>query len=216
MKRLTSLAAIVCLTLSVNLLSAQEIVESTISPQSTEDPVAELTGKIMQRFFPEATLNEHLPNLPLARRAFAQASANAGGWSGPQAWPNFSTMPAMGLGPMQALKPMEASAAAMANIEQQLQQVEAQLSNLNQARNALAPFAARTAAPNASVLPPAGTRTQAIAMSVANGIYSIEAAVDSEEGLQKVRLNGTKSEVEAQIEQLDPAIREALGTQLGL
>lgn len=232
MKRLTLHIAAVTMLLGLHIATAQELPSAAENNATTADPIADLTARIMQKFSlagPTGTLNAN-PFLP--NSATSQALAGTSREMIPKSLRERFSMAA------QQMDSNPFADQTIKEIEQHMQQMSSRFSQLaemklpqpNFARQAAA-FAnsnqamARSSAWTTTATPPLPAlnaaaaqtgKSQAIAMSVANGIYSIEASVETETGPQTVRLNGTKSEVKEQIDQLKPGIREALGVSLGL
>jgi hypothetical protein len=75
---------------------------------------------------------------------------------------------------------------------------------------------ARSMSAMSRLQPPRENAPAAFSSAVANGNYAIEAVVPTERGFEKVRLNGSRLEIERQFEALPVEICDSIGPNLGL
>jgi hypothetical protein len=235
MKRFNIFSAAVIVALGVSIVSAQETTTTTPTGSNenttSENPVADLTARIMQEFFPNSPLEAMTPAADVQDQLQSRITSAAGNWSNLQSLQNLQRLQGFGAERLDSILPETNK--TLEEIEQRMQQLKSRFPGIAQhgpfsarsaaamaqsamARSTSVQSTASTSSPSTATAQSFSQAPQAIAVSVANGLYSIEAVVDVENGPQKVQLNGTRAEVQEQIRQLDPTIREALGVRLGL
>ena len=184
------------------LLAGTLSAEQRRSQATDADPVASLTARILSQFFPDSSASPS----PIAQTDDDAEDASADTGDEPLA-KRFETLPFWS-GPMQ----IDLAKPALSKPVELMPLRPIPLPPGNGARSALALMSRQMAAVKA----PVEGAPLALSAASANGNYAIEAIVPTDDGPQKVKLNGTRQEVEDQLRALPDPIRRSLGRSLGM